>query len=90
MDREVIELLKLLKEQDRIEYGLCTVILTMQDKGIINISEVDLLLKYVKDNSSKERFAAYKGSPKLWYFPYNEKQPRIDWINQQIKKLEEL
>jgi hypothetical protein len=69
----------------RYEYfnGMCGAIRDMDIYfGYISLGERDNLITFITDKGPK------KQNPLGYWFPIGEKQPRIDWINEQIKILQ--
>ena len=79
--RTIKQLLELmLKHQERFETGLCLWVRMLFWLSLIKNDERKLLLDYIKEN--KPENAGY-----LFYWEEGEIAPRIEWINQEIKKL---
>jgi hypothetical protein len=83
-DRPIKELLELMLEHQKLfETGLCLWSDSLFFSDKISFSEMHKLIKYIKDNkpwTSFFRFSAY-------YWPIGQIEPRIEWINEHIKKL---
>lgn len=82
--RTIIQLLELLKEnilKDDTFSGMCILVWHLGCSEIITLDEEFILEDYLEDNEPESV------KNQAYWFPYGEKQPRIDWINEQIKKL---
>jgi hypothetical protein len=62
-------------------WGLCSLTLALYEEGIITQSEEDIVNTYLHDNRPDGK------SGMDYWFPRGEKQPRLDWLNEQIAKL---
>jgi hypothetical protein len=78
--KELLEVM--LKNICYMEYGLCGLIGVLLRHRKITISEVDILNKYLSDELDPD-------SDYRYYWVEGAKQPRIDWLKQQIEKLEQ-
>ena len=81
--KELLILLKyyIIRQKPDIFYGMCIAIDEMLCRDILTYSEYVVLRNFLKDNKPK-------GLMRLdFWFPKGEKQPRIDWLNNEIYKL---
>lgn len=84
--RTTKELLKLILEnQDLFVTGICQWIVSMCENKIITLKESVHMVNYVLLNSPV---------PKKWeqyhFWPEGQIEPRIAWINDQIKRLDQI
>ena len=85
-NRDLKELLILLKyyiirQKPDIFYGMCGEIYEMYSIGYLENTEISILIKFLEVNRPKGL------EERNYWFPKGEKQPRIDWLNEQIYKL---
>lgn len=81
--RTIKELLILLREYIVKQYdflGMCSEIRDMYHIDLISSVEYDILTNYLKNNKPENI------NDNFWWIP-REKQPRLDWINEQLKSL---
>lgn len=78
-ERELFELM--LEHQDLFKFGMCLWIINLWINKIFQENELKLIHDYLEQNKPK--------NSRPHWFPIDELQPRIEWINQQIEKLSE-
>lgn len=77
-NRPIKELLQLMLDNfDKLDAGLCALIKDLFLEALISKTEANELCAYLFKN---------KPNTKMHWFPIGEKQPRIEWLQQQIKK----
>jgi len=77
--RTVKELFKLmLVHQDLFSSGICYWLEGLRYSGLINKSEILMMLAYMRDNKPEN-------ARRFYWWDEGEIQPRLDWINQQIE-----
>jgi hypothetical protein len=79
--KELLEVM--LQYQVYFKAGLCQWINRLYSIDIIDVSEYKLLYSYIQNHELE------KTNDILYWWPVGELQPRIDWINEQIKLLSE-
>ena len=80
-NRNMKQLLELLLERQELFHdGLCSWALDLHERYLITEVEYVLLNQYIKENKPENA-----GRP--YYWKEGKIAPRIEWINQQIKKL---
>lgn len=62
-------------------WGLCSLTAMLNSEGIITDKEDSIIGKYLNNNRPHD-----KGEMDYWW-PRGAKQPRLDWLNEQIEKL---
>ena len=72
-----------LSRQDLFEDGICNWAWSVHENGLMTFHEYDRLMNMLDLND----FNIDKYNFLYWFKPY-ELQPRIDWINERIKQLE--
>lgn len=83
-ERTVKELLILLREyivKQYIFWGMCAEIREMYQIELISNKEFKILESYLKNNKPKNTFY-----DDFWW-KEGKKQPRLDWIDEQLKNL---
>jgi hypothetical protein len=78
-EKELWELV--LSRQDLFWVGLCTWINVLANSGVINVKEWKFLHKTLRFNLPEK-------CENGWCWKPSKIQPRIDWINERIKQLE--
>lgn len=78
--------IRVLNNQDCFKSGLCLWIWDVGNKNVLNYKQCMLLENYIKVNLL---YGSYynKNIHFPYYWEYGQIQPRIDWIDEQIKKL---
>ena len=87
MMRSIRELLQVLvdnHEQLYLNEGLCIANSFAQRKQLISTQEYYVIKDYVDKNLPMP----YVHDGLQYAFPYGETKPRLDWLSEQIKKLE--
>ena len=84
-EKELLQVL--LDNMDYFQTGLCRVITHLYLVDQIKYNELYLVRKYIRKNAPE----MYDESGCLSVFNWvkGEKQPRIDWLNEQIQKLQQ-
>lgn len=73
----------LLSNIDSLALGLCDLASKLNTRGKLNISNTVKIIQYIEAHRPP-----LQEQHTLWW-PKGEKEPRIDWLNNQIKLLEE-
>jgi hypothetical protein len=76
--KELLELM--LTYSDLFSYGLCCASRKLWFDDLITDEEITLLRDYLNDYKQANNLSMY-------WWPEGQIQPRIDWINEQIKLL---
>jgi hypothetical protein len=80
--RTIPELLKVMLENQQFFYfGLCGWAKLCAGEGLMNNHEYLSVIYYIEQNKPM--------NARTYYWTICELQPRIDWINEQLKKFEE-
>jgi hypothetical protein len=89
--RTTKELLEVMLENiDSLHSGLCHLTYLLRaEYDIIEFSEYEFLGKFLEENLPVQKYTPPDSFDEMYSFPYGEKQPRIDWLKQQIEKLEQ-
>ena len=82
-EKELLQVL--LDNMDRFETGLCHLTGILNIEGVITFEEEFIIDEYVYENSPEEFYIDEYDIHYKWV--KGEKQPRIDWLNEQINKL---
>jgi hypothetical protein len=77
-EKELLQVL--LDNMDKFETGLCIVTSILYSEGIITRYEKNVMHNYIYQYKPINSGAYY-------YWKIGKKQPRIDWLNEQINKL---
>jgi len=81
------ELLQVLLDNiDKLEYGLCLLIIILKENSLISEQEEEILNEFIS-NKAPERYHSIRKYRMAYNWESGEKQPRIDWLNEQIAKL---
>jgi len=80
-EKELLELM--LQYQVYFQTGMCNWVERFYAFDLIDESEYKLLYNYIQNHEPEET------NDILYWWPVGELQPRIDWINEQIKLLSE-
>ena len=76
------ELLIILRDNIHLlKTGICFLTRQLCDKGIITEEEQTELLQYI--NIHRPKMGTFE---KYYFWPPREQEPRLHWINQQLKK----
>ena len=84
-EKELLQVL--LDNMDKFETGLCLLSGALQRGKIITMTEEFSIFRYIEGNAPKMNYNKVILSVYKW--PKGEKQPRIDWLNEQIQKLQQ-
>lgn len=82
-EKELLQVL--LDNMDLLKTGLCGLSLCLYLKDIIDDKEYELIETYIKEYAPKRYL--FEGIESDFNWEAGEKQPRIDWLNEQINKL---
>lgn len=91
-NQKMIKLLKKLKvkiinvESYRFR-GMCLAIVEMRGIGSISIEEYKSIFNYFNQNAP-QIMQGYKQAINKFWWTQGKKEPRLNWIDEQIKKLE--
>lgn len=86
--RTTKELLQVMLDNiDMLESGLCYYVAALSRNSIISYSEYDHLIKYLDACLPDRKYRGIYIDRLEYCFPYGEKEPRIEWLKQQIEKL---
>ena len=86
--KELLEVM--LGNIDKLEGGLCTLAFDLSYAyGLFSMEELFVVAHYMQNNLPEKTFSWRYGETPRFSFPFDEKQPRIDWLKQQIEKLEQ-
>ncbi len=81
-EKELLQVL--LDNMDKFETGLCLLVQDLYELKLININELKLInvrIRNIPDRYDKE------GNKYAYKWVVYQKQPRIDWLKEQINKL---
>jgi hypothetical protein len=80
--REIKELLRLILDNiDLMAFGLCGLYIRLHGKGLISYEESLLIEEYFNKNKPD--------TINSYWFPECLREPRIEWLQNQIKQLEQ-
>ena len=70
--------------RQRIEYGLCYEVVTLEELGILSIDEWGILRQHIRINAPDYiKDSRYRWTPYKW-------KPRLKWLNKQIELTKEV
>lgn len=72
---------------DKLRTGLCALSRELYYSDLISREEYSKLENYIADYRPSKRSKFYDPDETIYYWFPGEWQPRLDWINYQIKKL---